>query len=132
MTRSVSFGLCAAVVMGVAFVPTVRAQTAAPWQKTEDFGGATPTNKNAWFKVTDYPGSALRDNLQGNVIIAFDISTTGRAENCVVQSSSGHDALDQVPCRLIEERAKFRPALDAEGRPFRTQGRYSIAFWIPD
>lgn len=110
----------------------VWAQTSAPWPKIKEFGGATPTNEGKWFTVSDYPGAALREGLQGNVIVRFDISAAGRAENCIVEATSGHTELDRVPCAVIERQARFKPAQTADGEPMGTHGRYSVAFWQPN
>lgn len=131
-TRWRSLGSCLAIALGLTFTPSAGlAQLKSPWPKTEEFGGATPVNQKAWIKAADYPGDAVSKGLQGNVIVEFDISVAGRAENCRVQSSSGHKALDDIPCRLIERRAKFRPAIAPDGKPTATQGRFSVAFWMP-
>jgi protein TonB len=106
-------------------------QQSAAWPKVREFGGATPKNEAKWFTFADYPGAALRNGLQGNVIIAFDISAAGRAENCVVETASGHSELDNFLCPMIERRARFEPPRSADGKPANTRGRYSVAFRIP-
>lgn len=56
----------------------------------------------------------------------------GRVVSCTVTSSSGHADLDAATCSLVSLRARFNPALDANGNP--TTGTYSnrIRWVIPD
>jgi protein TonB len=107
-------------------------QQRPPWPIIKDFGGATPKNEGTWVTPDDYPSQSLSKGQQGNVVVAFDISAKGRAENCVVEASSGVAAFDRVPCRRIEQRARFQPASDGNGVPKATKARYSVAFWIPN
>jgi len=107
------------------------AQNESPWPRVREYGGATPKNENLWIGAFDYPSDALRKGQQGNVIVAFDITADGRVKNCVVEASSGTPSLDRVPCRLIERKARFKPA-NGESGPFATKGRYSVAFWLPN
>ena len=109
------------------FIGSASAQS--PWPVIEDFGGAIPLNKG-WVGPLDYPAHALEKGLQGNVVVSFDINSTGRAENCVVEASSGIPELDRVPCPLIEKRARFK-ALERNGMAAVTKARFSVAFWLP-
>lgn len=56
-----------------------------------------------------------RMNLKVSVI--WVVQTNGRATDCVVERPSGNPAFDQIVCRLIEERMRFRPGRDGSGRP---------------
>ena len=104
----------------------------SPWPTVREFGGATPLRADTWVRFTDYPPDALSRMEQGNVIVKFDIDVEGRPRNCTLDTSSGHPRLDAIPCRLIEKRARFKPATDANGTSMPTAGRYSVAFWLPD
>ncbi|HEV2866297.1 MAG TPA: energy transducer TonB [Allosphingosinicella sp.] len=66
---------------------------------------------------TDYPASARRAGVEGSVSVRFVVRTDGRVGGCRVTRSSGHAELDSTTCRLIEERFRYRPARDADGRP---------------
>jgi TonB family protein len=108
------------------------AQVKAPWEMPESsFGGAIPKNRDKWVTFRDYPPSALRRNEQGFVVVNFVITADGKVANCQVAQSSGHSTLDDVPCRLLERRAKFDPATDASGVATATNGTASFPFWIP-
>lgn len=56
------------------------------------------------------------------VSILYVVEADGRVTNCRVARSSGNRELDQLTCRLVERRYRFRPALNPAGRPVRAVG----------
>ncbi|WP_156678786.1 energy transducer TonB [Sphingomonas profundi] len=89
------------------------------------YGPAAPAPRDRpvvlnWLKQSDYPPESLAAREQGEVTAAFDVTETGAVENCRVIRSSGYLRLDDATCPLIEERARYRPASDATGRPIRS------------
>ncbi|HEX9964463.1 MAG TPA: energy transducer TonB [Allosphingosinicella sp.] len=70
----------------------------------------------ALFSHEDYPADSVRNYEQGSVSFRLDISAEGRPTECLVVQSSGSISLDSTTCRLLMERARFRPARDAEGK----------------
>lgn len=129
MHRQRLMGLIGA--LGLAMV-SATAEARPSWPIIKEFGGATAKNEASWIKPDDYPSNALTRGLQGNVVVAFEITIEGRAKNCSVEQTSGQPSLDRVPCRLIENRARFLPARNASGNPAVARGRYSVAFWLPE
>ncbi|HEY0026901.1 MAG TPA: TonB family protein [Allosphingosinicella sp.] len=79
----------------------------------------------------DYPRSALRARAQGSVAVRFTVRTDGRVGGCAVMRSSGHAELDDVTCRLIEKRFRYRPALDAAGRAVPAVQHKSFDWFVP-
>ena len=67
--------------------------------------------------ATDYPPAARRSGVEGSVAVRYIVGTDGRVSGCRVLRSSGHAELDSTTCRLIEQRFRYRPARDFEGRP---------------
>lgn len=66
----------------------------------------------------DYPDGVSRYWPRGGaVFIAVRVLPNGRATDCKINRSIGIPAIDQWTCKLVEERAVFRPATDANGRP---------------
>ncbi len=53
----------------------------------------------------------------GSVIVQFTVRPDGRVSNCGPVRGSGNADLDALTCRLVEERMRFKPALDAKGTP---------------
>jgi protein TonB len=80
--------------------------------------GFTPAQK-----ITKIPNSeyrrleAVSGFSRGTVGISIRVTADGRATNCRVVRSSGSSAADSLMCQLTEEYVRFRPALDAQGRP---------------
>ena len=72
----------------------------------------------------DYPPEALRHHWEGDVIADLTISAEGRVTGCKIAQTSGHQVLDDATCEIVMKRARFKPALDANGKPtedhFRT------------
>lgn len=76
-----------------------------------------------------YPKSALAHGDEGLVGMALTISETGSVSDCVIAQSSNAQSLDDASCRLMLDKAKFKPALDSKGAP--TTGTIAINFnWI--
>jgi protein TonB len=66
----------------------------------------------------DYPREVLRRWPRGGrVFVRFQVDVAGRPFNCNVDRSSGDPAVDQWTCSLVLSKLKFRPAVDANGRP---------------
>ena len=89
------------------------------------YGPAAPAPRDRpallnWLHQSDYPEESLAAGEQGEVTASFDVTETGAVENCKVIRSSGYLRLDDATCPLIEERARYRPATDATGKPLRS------------
>ncbi|HEU0134992.1 MAG TPA: TonB family protein [Allosphingosinicella sp.] len=63
---------------------------------------------------SDFPDHVRRG---GTVHLRFTVAPTGRVSDCAVTRSSGSRDLDNVTCRLIVRRFRYRPARNAEGQP---------------
>jgi TonB family protein len=73
-------------------------------------------NLPSFFSTEDYPQAALRNEEQGTVAFTADVSLDGRVTRCAVTTSSGSASLDGATCAIVQRRARFTPARDAEGR----------------
>ena len=66
----------------------------------------------------DYPpGIQQRWPRGGRIFLRLRIDPNGRPSKCDVMRSFGDGVADQWTCRLVMERAAFRPATDARGVP---------------
>jgi len=72
---------------------------------------------SALFGPRDYPLEAIRRAEHGDVGFRLVVGPNGRVTRCDILASSGSRALDEVTCRILRERARFRPARDSLGRP---------------
>ena len=68
-----------------------------------------------------------RGQFRGTVTVRFIVQPNGQISGCRAAVSSGNSALDARTCRLIEQRLRFAPALDAQGRavPSETRATYT-------
>ena len=64
----------------------------------------------------DIPRSVWNADTRGRVVVRFTVGADGRAYDCHIRQTSGHPQLDAITCRLIEQRFRFEPARDTDGR----------------
>lgn len=67
----------------------------------------------------DLPEGVLAEGQQAAVEVVYAVNPDGRASQCRAERSSGYPVLDSLACRLIEQRFRFKPAQDRNGRPVR-------------
>lgn len=53
----------------------------------------------------------------GRVFVAVRVQLDGRATDCKINRSIGDPVIDSETCRLVEQKVRFRPALDENGQP---------------
>jgi periplasmic protein TonB len=59
------------------------------------------------------------------------INEAGKVAGCDVLTPSGIPALDIMGCQVIRSRAKFTPAVDANGKPVRSTVVTPPIVWSP-
>jgi protein TonB len=64
----------------------------------------------------------------GRAMVALRVEADGAVSSCRVVRSSGDSGVDAGLCPLIEQRLRFRPALDDHGRPIPYSLQY-VATW---
>lgn len=69
-----------------------------------------------------YPPEALRQRLEGTTTFRALIDADGRAKECQIVQSSGHEILDTATCTKVIDHGRFEPARDERGR--KTRGWY--------
>ncbi len=74
----------------------------------------------SYFSEDDYPAQAVREEASGSTRFMLMIDQTGKLKDCMVEQTSGFATLDAMSCGVLIERARFRPALDAGGKPVRS------------
>jgi TonB family protein len=108
---------------------------AQPLEAQERQGRIVPTrakgNLAALVSDSDYPAAALQAREEGMVEFRLDVGANGRATDCIVIRSSGSAALDSTTCRIMRSRARFTPALDAQGRPVGDSTMARIGWKLP-
>jgi periplasmic protein TonB len=82
-----------------------------------DGGGTPPEHVDGRIKNQDYPRALSSAGIGGTVGVRYRVNVDGRVSDCAVTRSSGNGQLDALTCNLITKRFRFRPSLDADGRP---------------
>lgn len=93
-------------------------------------GGTRAVWRSGAIRDRDYPKSASRAKVGGEVEVRFTIEASGRVTGCRVSRSSGDAALDATTCRLIEERFRFKPATDAAGDAVASSYGWRQSWWL--
>lgn len=83
-------------------------------------GDVPPRRIGGRLQYSDLPREARERGIGGTVGVRFVVAEDGRASSCKVTRSSGSRMLDDLTCRLIVQRYRFRPAHDADGEPFES------------
>lgn len=92
---------------------------------------AQAINARSWITPQDYPTSALRENRSGHTGFRLTIAPEGKPMRCEIVYESGWNDIDQATCKLLMKRARFKPALDAQGKPTVAVYRNVHSFYIP-
>lgn len=90
------------------------------------------TDPGSWATNDDYPPAAMRDEREGTAGFRLTIAPDGLPQRCEIIASSGHADLDETTCRLVMERARFKPGRDEKGDPAGGTYANRIRWQIPD
>jgi protein TonB len=69
------------------------------------------------FSADDYPAEAQSKGEQGTAQAKLTVDTAGRVTDCVLIRRTGSRSLDEATCRILKNRARFKPARDSQGDP---------------
>lgn len=108
--------------------PTVQPPSPPAFTPTNPVPGNGPTG---WVTTNDYPLRALSRGWEGTLTYAVAVDARGRVEDCRIVSSSGHQILDDTACRMITRRARFEPAINANGSTVAGTYRGTVAWVMP-
>ncbi len=86
---------------------------------TDQPGIAAPPRRCGTVAIVsgDYPEAAARAGATGTTRYELAIGSDGAVTDCRIMGSSGSDLLDARTCELMRSRARFQPALGADGVP---------------
>ncbi|MET0371011.1 MAG: energy transducer TonB [Sphingobium sp.] len=85
-----------------------------------------------WVTDMDYPATAMRNEEDGTVSFRLAIDKAGVPAGCTVTESSGVALLDETACRLLMERARFKPGRDAKGRAIGGEYNGRLTWRLPE
>lgn len=75
-------------------------------------------NPGSWATDNDYPHAALGNS--GLVQFRLDVGTDGVPYGCRILYRTNPDQFADLSCQLLMRRARFKPALDANGKPVKS------------
>lgn len=70
-----------------------------------------------WMSDDDYPSDAVAAGKEGDVVARIRVDAKGRVTDCAVVATSGSPTMDAVTCERTLAKARFIPAVGADGRP---------------
>ena len=82
------------------------------------------------FSGKDYPGNALIKLQGGTTSLEVLVDDKGAVADCSVTGTSGIATIDAQSCAIITDRAKFKPALDLQGKPARSSFSQKITWRV--
>ncbi|MXO73939.1 energy transducer TonB [Altererythrobacter aerius] len=88
-----------------------------------------PRRISGRLSFADLPDGVLSEGQEAAVTVIFAVGPGGRVSGCRADESSGMVPLDSLTCRLIEQRFRYRPATDRNGRPVGAMVR-ETHWWI--
>ena len=82
-----------------------------------------------WVTNSDYPADQQMRGEQGIVNFRLSVDEKGAVSACHIQQSTRPAKFDEIVCRALTRRAKFHPALDAQGNALASYypGRFIFA-----
>ena len=78
-------------------------------------GDVPPRQIRGRLRYSDLPPGLREQGVGGSVGVRYSVEVDGRVGTCTVTASSGTAELDQLTCRLIRERFRFKPLRLADG-----------------
>lgn len=84
-----------------------------------------------WISNRDYPPELWAEGREGIVQFRVNVDQEGKATSCHIQQVSRPNWNADELCRKILGKARFYPALNAEGKPMRSYWRAGLHFGIP-
>ncbi|CAN5294478.1 hypothetical protein BH10PSE15_BH10PSE15_13690 [soil metagenome] len=93
-------------------------------------GGSEAYQISGRLKGSDFPSSVVRSRVGFTVFVSFTVETEGHATGCVIRRPSGNPDFDATTCRLVQERYRYAPARDANGKKVRSRIENQDHHWI--
>jgi TonB family protein len=92
----------------------------------------TPATPLPWFDLNDYPTKAFEREWQGTTNFDVIVDPDGRSADCKIAKSSGYEMLDRQACWVAMKRARFTPAVGANGERAFGVYRSQVMWSRPD
>ncbi|HKY79873.1 MAG TPA: energy transducer TonB [Sphingobium sp.] len=92
------------------------------------FGGATPISPQNWLDGLYGEHPSLARYRGRSVLIRFEVSPTGQMRGCAIEGGKQSQLFSAKLCPIVEKRALFLPAVDAQGRAIVAKGAVKFTF----
>lgn len=92
---------------------------------------APKSDPGEWIRTGDYPSHLMFQGEQGLVQFRLSVGADGAPTQCHIQTSTRPKGFDKAVCDALMRRARFEPALDADGQPIASYYRGGVRFQIP-
>jgi len=89
------------------------------------------TSPVKWVVSSDYPVNMLSAGQPAIVEFRMSVGADGTPASCHIQSTTRPKEFDKAVCGSLMRRARFSPALDAEGKPLVSFYRNTVRFALP-
>lgn len=96
-----------------------------------DYSKFTPARRISKIPDREYRQLAATGLESGRVGVTIKVSTDGSVSNCRIARSSGRADADALMCQLTVRYIRFRPALDASGKPVAQDITFYPNWWRP-
>jgi hypothetical protein len=83
------------------------------------------------FSADDYPSQAIMQRETGMTSFVLLVDEKGAIRDCMVDGTSGIATLDAMTCVVIRSKAKFEPAIGADGKPVRGSYMQRVRWMMP-
>jgi hypothetical protein len=70
-----------------------------------------------WFSTDDYPRLAIAYRVKSDVVALVDVGPDGTVRKCTVINRQLVTLFKDATCRVLKDRARFHPAIGADGTP---------------
>jgi TonB family protein len=82
--------------------------------------------------ASEYPAKAMAGGHNGLVQFRLDVDPEGKVSGCHVLARTNPDDFADLTCKSLTRRGKFKPALDAQGRPVPSFFVGKVSWMMPD
>lgn len=76
-----------------------------------------PIEPAKWFTSDDLSCSWSGCGEDGTISFIVYVTKAGKVAACRITEKSGSARLDKLTCRILTKRARFKPAIDEDGKP---------------
>ncbi len=85
----------------------------------------------SWVTSDDYPTKALMSGHSGLLRFRLDVDETGKVAGCHILDRTDPDDFSALTCSILTKRSRFKPALDANGKPVKAFFMGSFTWKMP-